>query len=119
MHECPGKERKVFKLMKFKTMDDKRDSEGMLLADAQRLTRIGKFIRSSSIDELPQLLKVLKGDMSLLRPRHLLVRYLAFYSPEKSRRHEVKPCITGRAQGNGHNAISWEQKFQYYICYVG
>lgn len=114
----PGKDEVVFKLLKFKTMNDKRDANGDLLPDAARLTAIGKFIRKTSLDELPQLWNVLKGDMSLIGPRPLLVEYLEFYSDEQKRRHEVRPGITGWAQVNGRNAISWEQKFEYDIWYV-
>jgi lipopolysaccharide/colanic/teichoic acid biosynthesis glycosyltransferase len=114
----PGKGGKIFKLIKFKTMNDRRDKEGNLLPDEQRLTRIGKIIRKLSLDELPQLINVLKGDMSLVGQRPLLVEYLPLYSPEQRRRHEVKPGITGWAQVNGRNAISWEEKFRYDVWYV-
>lgn len=114
----PGKNEKIFKVIKFKTMNDKRDKQGNLLPDAQRLTPIGKFIRKTSLDEIPQLLNVLKGDMSLIGPRPLLVEYLPLYNKEQARRHEVKPGITGWAQVNGRNAISWEQKFEYDVWYV-
>ena len=116
--ERPGKGGKIFKVVKFKTMTDKKDSEGNLLPDAKRLTKVGKFIRSSSIDELPQLWNVLKGDMSLIGPRPLLVQYLPLYTREQSRRHEVKPGITGWAQCHGRNAISWKKKFELDIWYV-
>jgi undecaprenyl phosphate N,N'-diacetylbacillosamine 1-phosphate transferase len=116
--ERPGKNTKIFKVIKFKTMNDKRDLNGKLLPDNERLTNIGKFVRSTSIDELPQLINVLKGDMSLIGPRPLLVKYLPLYSPKQARRHEVRPGITGWAQVNGRNAIGWEQKFDYDVWYV-
>ena len=116
--ERPGKDGKIFKVMKFKTMTDERDAEGNLLPDAERLTKVGKFIRSTSIDELPQLINVLKGDMSLIGPRPLLVQYLPLYSKEQARRHEVRPGITGWAQCNGRNAISWKKKFELDVWYV-
>lgn len=114
----PGKNEKIFKVIKFKTMNDKRDSEGNFLPDEQRLTSIGKIIRKASLDELPQLLNVLKGDMSLVGPRPLLIEYLPLYNQTQKRRHEVKPGITGWAQVNGRNTISWEQKFEYDVWYV-
>ena len=114
----PGKQGKVFKVIKFKTMNDKRDKNGNLLSDEKRLTGVGKFIRKTSLDEIPQLLNVIKGDMSLIGPRPLLVEYLPLYSELQKRRHEVKPGITGWAQINGRNAISWEQKFEYDVWYV-
>lgn len=116
--ERPGKDGKIFKVIKFKTMTDERDAEGNLLPDAERLTKVGKFIRSTSIDELPQLINVLKGDMSLIGPRPLLVQYLPLYSKEQARRHEVRPGITGWAQCNGRNAISWKKKFELDVWYV-
>ena len=114
----PGKNGKIFKVIKFKTMTDERDANGKLLPDAQRLTRVGKFVRSTSIDELPQLINVFKGDMSLIGPRPLLVQYLPLYSPEQARRHEVRPGISGWAQCHGRNAISWTEKFQLDVWYV-
>lgn len=114
----PGVCGRIFKVLKFKTMTDERDSEGNLLPDEKRLTRIGKFVRSTSLDELPQLINVLKGDMSLIGPRPLLVQYLPLYNKEQARRHEVRPGITGWAQVNGRNAISWQQKFEYDVWYV-
>ena len=114
----PGKHARPFKVIKFKTMNDKRDKAGHLLPDAQRLTPVGKFIRKTSLDEIPQLINVLKGDMSLIGPRPLLMEYLPLYSKEQACRHEVRPGITGWAQVNGRNAISWEQKFQYDVYYV-
>lgn len=116
--ERPGKNGKIFKVIKFKTMTDERDENGNLLPDAQRLTKVGKFVRSTSIDELPQLINVLKGDMSLIGPRPLLVKYLPLYSKEQARRHEVRPGITGWAQCNGRNAISWTKKFELDVWYV-
>jgi lipopolysaccharide/colanic/teichoic acid biosynthesis glycosyltransferase len=116
--ERPGKNAKIFKVIKFKTMTDERDSEGKLLPDAVRLTKIGKFVRSTSIDELPQLINVLKGDMALIGPRPLLVQYLPLYSKEQARRHEVRPGISGWAQCHGRNAITWTQKFKYDVWYV-
>jgi len=114
----PGKNGRLFKIIKFKTMNDKKDSEGNLLSDEYRLTKIGAFVRKTSLDEIPQLLNVLKGDMSLIGPRPLLPEYLPLYNESQSRRHEVKPGITGWAQVNGRNAISWEQKFEYDVWYV-
>ena len=116
--ERPGKNGKIFKVIKFKTMTDERDAEGNLLPDAQRLTRVGKFIRSTSIDELPQLINVLKGDMALIGPRPLRVHYLPLYSKEQMRRHEVRPGITGWAQCHGRNNISWTEKFKLDVWYV-
>lgn len=116
--ERPGKNGKIFKVIKFKTMTDERDEEGKLLPDAQRLTKIGKLVRSTSVDELPQLINVLKGDMALIGPRPLLVKYLPLYSQEQARRHEVRPGITGWAQCNGRNAISWTKKFELDVWYV-
>ena len=116
--ERPGKDGKIFKVIKFKTMTDERDAEGNLLPDADRLTTVGKFVRSTSIDELPQLVNVLKGDMSLIGPRPLLVQYLPLYSEEQARRHEVRPGISGWAQCHGRNAISWTEKFKLDVWYV-
>ncbi len=118
LQERPGKDGKVFKLIKFKTMTDVRDVDGNLLPDAERLTKVGKFVRSTSIDELPQLINVLKGDMALIGPRPLLVQYLPLYSPEQARRHEVRPGISGWAQCHGRNAISWTEKFKLDVWYV-
>ena len=114
----PGKNAKIFKVIKFKTMTDERDAEGNLLPDAQRLTKVGKFVRSTSIDELPQLINVLKGDMALIGPRPLLPEYLPRYSPEHSHRHDIRPGITGWAQVNGRTTISWKEKLDYDIWYV-
>ncbi|MCC3217921.1 sugar transferase [Chryseobacterium sp. X308] len=114
----PGKNGKVFKIIKFKTMNDKKDSNGNLLSDAERLTAVGSFVRKTSVDEIPQLINVLKGDMSLIGPRPLLVQYLPLYNEHQARRHEVRPGITGWAQVNGRNAISWNQKFDYDVWYV-
>lgn len=116
--ERPGKNGKIFKVIKFKTMTDERDVEGNLLPDAERLTKVGRFVRSTSIDELPQLINVLKGDMALIGPRPLLVQYLPLYSKEQARRHEVRPGITGWAQCHGRNAISWTKKFELDVWYV-
>lgn len=113
-----GKDSAVFKVIKYKTMNDELDSNGNLLSDEIRLTKIGKFLRSTSIDELPQLINVLKGDMSLVGPRPLLVQYLPLYSKEQARRHKVRPGITGWAQIKGRNTISWQQKFEYDLWYV-
>ena len=114
----PGKDAKIFKVIKFKTMTDERDGNGNLLPDADRLTKIGRFVRSTSVDELPQQVNVLKGDMSLIGPRPLLVQYLPLYSKEQARRHEVRPGITGWAQCHGRNAISWQEKFKLDVWYV-
>ena len=116
--ERPGKDGKIFKIIKFKTMTDERDATGKLLPDAQRLTRVGRFVRSTSIDELPQLFNVLKGDMALIGPRPLLVQYLPLYSPQQARRHEVRPGITGWAQCHGRNSLSWSEKFCLDVWYV-
>lgn len=116
--ERPGKNGKLFKVIKLKTMTDERDEHGSLLPDEKRLTKVGKFVRSTSMDELPQLINVLKGDMSLIGPRPLLPQYLPLYSKEQARRHEVRPGVTGWAQVNGRNAISWSKKFELDIWYV-
>lgn len=118
LQERPGKDEKIFKIIKFKTMTDERDSNGRLLPDEKRLTRAGRFVRSTSIDELPQLINVLKGDMALIGPRPLLKSYLPLYSVVQRRRHKVRPGITGWAQVNGRNAISWEEKFKLDVWYV-
>lgn len=114
----PGKDGRPFLFIKFRTMTDARDSAGRLLTDEQRMTRLGRMLRASSLDELPQLLNVLKGDMSLVGPRPLLMEYLPLYTPEQSRRHEVRPGITGWAQVNGRNALSWEERFRLDVWYV-
>lgn len=116
--ERPGKDEKIFKVIKFKTMTDERDGEGKLLPDALRITKVGRFVRSTSIDELPQLVNVLMGDMALIGPRPLLVQYLPLYSKEQHRRHEVRPGISGWAQCHGRNTISWTEKFKLDVWYV-
>lgn len=118
LQERPGLHGKVFKIIKYKTMTDERGADGELLPDAERLTRVGRFVRSTSIDELPQLINVLKGDMSLIGPRPLLVKYLPLYSAEQARRHDVRPGISGWAQCHGRNAISWGEKFALDVWYV-
>lgn len=114
----PGKNECLFKIIKFKTMNDKKDAQGLLLDDVHRLTKIGSFVRKTSLDEIPQLLNVIKGDMSLIGPRPLLVQYLPLYNDFQRKRHNIKPGITGWAQVNGRNAISWKQKFEYDVWYV-
>ena len=116
--ERPGRNEKIFKALKFKTMTDERDADGNLLPDAMRLTKVGRFIRSTSIDELPQLVNILKGDMAFIGPRPLLVQYLPLYNDEQRRRHDVTPGMSGWAQVNGRNNISWTQKFEYDVYYV-
>lgn len=118
LQERPGKNGKIFKVIKFKTMTDERDADGNLLPDAERLTKVGRFVRSTSIDELPQLVNVLKGDMALIGPRPLLVKYLPRYNKEQMRRHEVRPGISGWAQCHGRNGISWAEKFKLDVWYV-
>ena len=118
LQERPGKDGKIFRIIKFKTMTDERDARGRLLSDEARLTRVGRFVRATSIDELPQLVNVLKGDMALIGPRPLLVQYLPLYSAEQRRRHEVRPGISGWAQCHGRNAISWTEKFKLDVWYV-
>ena len=116
--ERPGKDGRIFRIIKYKTMTDERGADGELLPDEQRLTKVGRFVRSTSIDELPQLINVLKGDMALIGPRPLLVQYLPLYSKEQARRHEVRPGISGWAQCHGRNAISWTEKFKLDVWYV-
>lgn len=116
--ERPGRDGKIFKVIKFKTMTDERDEEGRLLPDAERLTQVGRFVRSTSLDELPQLINVLKGDMALVGPRPLMVSYLPLYSKEQARRHDVRPGISGWAQCHGRNNISWTEKFKLDVWYV-
>ena len=118
MQERPGKDGKIYKVIKFKTMTDEHDAEGKLLPDEQRLTKIGKIVRSLSIDELPQLINILKGDMAFIGPRPLLPRYLELYSPEQMRRHEVRPGISGWAQVNGRNTLTFTKQFEYDVYYV-
>lgn len=118
LQERPGKDEKIFKVIKFKTMTDERDAQGNLLPDAKRLTKVGRFVRWTSIDELPQFINVLKGDMALIGPRPLLVKYLSLYNKEQRRRHEIRPGISGWAQCHGRNAISWTEKFKLDVWYV-
>lgn len=118
LQQRPGKNERIFTIVKFKTMNDKKDDAGNLLSDAERLTKIGAFVRKTSLDEIPQLINVLKGDMSLIGPRPLLTSYLPLYNEFQKRRHDVRPGITGWAQVNGRNAISWHQKFEYDVWYV-
>lgn len=118
IQERPGKDERVFRILKFKSMNDKKGPDGSLLPDGERITRVGRFVRSSSLDELPQLINVLKGDLSLIGPRPLLTQYLPLYSPEQSRRHTIRPGITGWAQVNGRNSISWQKKFELDVWYV-
>lgn len=118
MQGRPGKDGKIYKVIKFKTMTDEKDADGNLLPDAQRLTKVGKLVRSTSIDELPQLINILKGDMSFIGPRPLLVKYLPLYSPKQMRRHEVRPGISGWAQVNGRNTITFTKQFEYDVYYV-
>jgi lipopolysaccharide/colanic/teichoic acid biosynthesis glycosyltransferase len=118
LQERPGKDAQIFKVIKFKTMTDERDAEGNLLPDEQRLTKVGKIVRKTSLDELPQLINVLKGDMALIGPRPLLPQYLPLYSPEQARRHEVRPGISGWAQCHGRNGLSWTEKFKLDVWYV-
>ena len=118
LQERPGKDGKIYKVIKFKTMTDERDADGNMLPDAQRLTKVGKIVRSLSIDELPQLINILKGDMSFIGPRPLLIKYLPLYTPEQMRRHEVRPGISGWAQVNGRNTITFTKQFEYDVYYV-